>query len=137
MRILLVSNVLTMNALGLCVILFLFSASGLLIRLYKGSNPRVFHWLIALGAGSMLSVSLVHILAETLEQTQFALYAFMAGFLAIYCIEELLTPHRQDKAHDGHTHEDPHEHSDHVALVTFGAIFLHTLFDGFGIRAGF
>ena len=34
-------------------------------------------------------------------------------------------------------HEDPHEHYDHVALVSFIAIMIHTIFDGFGIRAGF
>lgn len=85
----------------------------------------------------MLSVSLVHIFPEALEQTENAVYAFMAGFLIIYLIEEILTPHHHDHGHGDHTHEDPHEHYDHVALVSFIAIFIHTLFDGLGIRAGF
>ena len=85
--------------------------------------------LIGLGAGSMLAVSLVHILPEALERTPLAIYAFMAGFLLIYIIEEVLTPHSHDHAHEDHAHEDPHEHYDHVALVSWIAIFIHTLFD--------
>jgi zinc transporter ZupT len=55
----------------------------------------------------------------------------------IYLIEEILTPHAHDHGHWDHTHEDPHEHYDHVALVSGLAICIHTLFDGLGIRAGF
>jgi zinc transporter ZupT len=93
--------------------------------------------LIGLGAGSMLSVSLVHIFPESIEQTEYAAYAFILGFLVIYLIEEILTPHAHDHAHEDHAHEDPHEHYDHVAMVSYIAIFIHTLFDWLGIRAGF
>ncbi len=85
----------------------------------------------------MLAVSLVHILPEALHETPYAIYAFIGGFLLIYLIEEILTPHAHDHAHGDHAHEDPHEHYDHVALVSWIAIFIHTLFDGLGIRAGF
>lgn len=113
-------------------LLTLISASGLLLFVFRQINRTILNLLIGLGAGSMLAVSLVHIFPEALEQTQYAVYAFMAGFLIIYLIEEVLTSH----AHD-HGHEDPHEHHNHVALVSFIAIFVHTLFDGLGIRAGF
>lgn len=56
--------------------------------------------------------------------------------MLIYLIEELLTPHRHDHTHGNHTHEDPHEHLDHVIIVSWIAIMFHTLFDGVGIRAG-
>jgi zinc transporter ZupT len=56
--------------------------------------------------------------------------------MLIYLIEELLTPHRHDHTHGNHTHEDPHEHLDHVIIVSWIAIVLHTIFDGVGIRAG-
>lgn len=85
----------------------------------------------------MLAVSLAHILPEALEQTGLATYAFIAGFIVIYMLEEFLTPHAHDHSHGDHSHEDPHEHYDHVAVVSFVAIFLHTVFDGLGIRAGF
>jgi zinc transporter ZupT len=84
----------------------------------------------------MLAVALVHILPEALEQTELAIYAFIAGFLMIYIIEEFLTPHHHDHSHGDHSHEDPHEHYDHVAVVSWIAIFVHTLLDGLGIRAG-
>lgn len=119
------------------LILFFISATGLLLYTFKKPNQTILNLLIGLGAGSMLAVALVHILPEALEQTQFAIYAFMAGFLAVYIIEEFLTPHSHDHVHGDHAHEDPHEHYDHVATVSFVAIFIHTLFDGLGIRAGF
>ena len=119
------------------LILVLISATGLLLFLFDRVNRLILNSLIGLWAGSMLAVSLVHIFPEALEQTQYAVYAFMVGFLLIYLIEEILTPHIHDHGHGDHTHEDPHEHYDHVALVSFIAIFVHTLFDGFGIRAGF
>lgn len=85
----------------------------------------------------MFSVALVHILPESLEQTPLSIYAFIGGFLLIYLLEEMLTPHSHDHTHHDHTHEDPHEHYNHVVLVSWIAIFIHTLFDGLGIRAGF
>lgn len=118
------------------LILTLISASGLLLFLWKKVNRTILDLLIGLGAGSMLSIALVHILPESLEETPLAIYAFLAGFLIIYIIEEILTPHVHDHGHGDHAHEDPHEHYDHVAVVSFIAIFLHTLFDGLGIRAG-
>ena len=119
------------------VILACISATGLLLFLFDSVNRLVLNSLIGLGAGSMLAVSLVHIFPEALEQTEYAVYAFMAGFLIIYLIEEVLTSHAHDHGHEDHTHEDPHAHHNHVALVSFIAIFVHTLFDGLGIRAGF
>ena len=122
--------------LPLCV-LFGISATGMVLYFFRRVNQTALGLLIGLGAGSMLAVSLVHILVESLEASKFAIYAFIAGFLMIYIIEEVLTPHGHDRKHEDHAHEDPHEHYDHVALVTWVAIFVHTLFDGLGIRAGF
>lgn len=119
------------------LILTLISATGLILYTRRNIPSTLLSLLIALGAGSMLAVSLVHILPEALEETELAIYAFITGFLLIYFIEEILTPHHHDHGHDDHTHEDPHEHYDHVALVSWIAISIHTLFDGLGIRAGF
>ena len=85
----------------------------------------------------MISVAVVHILPEALEETELAIYAFLGGFLLIYLLEEMLTPHEHDHSHGDHAHEDPHEHYDHITLVTWIAVFTHTLIDGLGIRAGF
>ncbi len=126
-----------MNLFIPLVILFCISAIGIVLYFFRKINATVLNLLIALGAGSMLAVSLVHILAESLEESEYAIYAFMAGFLVVYLVEELLTKHDHDHKHGDHAHEDPHEHYNHVALVTGVAIFIHTIFDGLGIRAGF
>jgi zinc transporter ZupT len=115
--------------------LFLISSVGLSLYLFRSINQKILHLLIALGAGTMFSVALVHILPESLEQSPNAIYAFIAGFILIYLLEEILTPHSHDQIHHDHTHEDPHEHFNHVVLVSWIAIFVHTLFDGLGIRA--
>ena len=117
--------------------LFLISSIGVILYLFQNINQKILHLLIALGAGTMFSVALVHILPESLEQNPASIYAFIGGFLLIYLLEEMLTPHSHDHTHHDHTHEDPHEHFNHVVLVSWIAIFIHTLFDGLGIRAGF
>lgn len=126
-----------MNLFLPLVLLFLISATGILLYFFRKINQTVLNLLIALGAGSMLAVALAHILTESLKSSEFAIYAFIGGFLVVYLVEELLTTHKHDHTHGDHTHEDPHEHHNHVALVTLIAIFIHTLFDGLGIRAGF
>lgn len=59
------------------IILAIISASGLLLFIFKKINQTILNLLIGLGAGSMLSVSLVHIFPEALEQTEYAVYAFI------------------------------------------------------------
>lgn len=118
------------------LLLTILSASGLLLYTMKRVSSNILSILIALGAGSMISISLIHIFPESLEVTENAVYAFVAGFVALYIIEEFLTPHTHDHAHGDHSHEDPHEHYDHVALTSFIALFTHTLLDGLSIRAG-
>ncbi len=121
----------------LLLALFIISSAGMILYCFRHIPDNFLHLLIALGAGTMFSVALVHILPESIEQSEFAIYAFIGGFLAIYLLEEILTPHVHDHEHHDHTHEDPHEHYNHVVLVAWIAIFIHTLFDGLGIRAGF
>lgn len=60
------------------LILTLISGTGLILYFFKKINTSILNLLIGLGAGSMLSVSLVHILPESLEQTEWAIYAFIA-----------------------------------------------------------
>lgn len=117
--------------------LFLISSIGIVLYFFENISQKILHLIIALGAGTMFSVSLVHILPEMLEVTSVSIYAFVFGFLLIYLLEEILTPHSHDHHHHEHTHEDPHEHFNHVVMVAWIAIFLHTLLDGLSIRAWF
>lgn len=117
--------------------LFAISFVGIILYFFENIPQKVLHLLIAIGAGTMFSVALVHILPETMEASNFSVYAFVLWFLAIYLLEEILTPHAHDHHHHDHSHEDPHEHYNHVVMVAWVAIFIHTLFDGLSIRAGF
>ncbi len=126
-----------MSSLFIVIGLFVISSVGIVLYFFEKINQKILHLLIALGAGTMFSVSLVHILPETLEVSQYSIYAFIIGFLIIYLLEEILTPHSHDHSHHEHSHEDPHEHYNHVVIVAWIAIFIHTLFDGLSIRAGF
>ena len=73
------------------LLLTLISASGFLLYTRKKIPRGILNLLIGLGAGSMLSLSLVHIFPEAIEENSFAVYAFLAGFLIIYLVEEILT----------------------------------------------
>jgi zinc transporter ZupT len=126
-----------MSSLIIIAGLFLISSLWIILYFFETINQKILHLLIALGAGTMFSVSLVHILPETLEESNYAIYAFILGFLFIYLLEEILTPHSHDHHHHDHSHEDPHEHYNHVVTVAWIAIFIHTLFDGLSIRAWF
>lgn len=126
-----------MSSLFIVLGLFVISSLGIILYFFESISQKILHLLIALGAGTMFSVSLVHILPETMEESQYAIYAFIIGFLCIYLLEEILTPHSHDHKHHDHSHEDPHEHYNHVVIVAWIAICIHTLFDGLSIRASF
>lgn len=53
----------------------------------------------------------------------------------MYLLEEILSLHSHHAPHHDHSHEDPHAHSHHVALIACVALVIHTLFDGMAIRA--
>lgn len=119
------------------LLLFLIAIPGFLLYIFKKVSSSVLNTLLALWAGSMLSIALIHILPESLEANHYAIFAFLGWFLFLYVIEEFVTPHMHDHSHGDHSHEDPHEHSHHIAIVTFIALVFHTLFDGVAVRAGF
>jgi len=119
------------------ILLSLISWSGFFLYGKKKISRCVLNMLIGLWAGSMLSLSLVHIFPEALEENSLAVYSFLAWFLLVYLIEEFLTPHKHDHEHGNHSHEDIHEHYDHVAIVSLIWISIHTLFDGVGVRVWF
>lgn len=79
--------------------LFLISSIGIILYFFRNVNQKILHLLIALGAGTMFSVALVHILPESLVENNLSIYAFIGGFLLIYLLEEILTPHTHDHNH--------------------------------------
>lgn len=118
------------------LIIALISSIGIFLILKDKISHTIINLLIAFGAGSMLSVSLLHIFPEAIAHASSAGIAFLGGFVGMYLLEEIFTPHKHDHKHGDHTHEDPHEHSHHIAYITFLALFFHTIFDGIAIRSG-
>ncbi len=117
--------------------LFILSYVGGILYAFKHISSRILSSCIAFWAGVMLSVSLVHILGESLENNKLSIYFFLFWFLFLYLFEELFTPHKHDHVHGDHSHEDSHEHYNHIALIAWAWISLHTLFDWLGIQWGF
>lgn len=81
-----------MNHIFIISSLLIPSLIGGIVFFKKSLSDRLRNILLALGAGSMVSVALVHILPEALETNEYASFAFLAGFLGLYIVEELLTP---------------------------------------------
>lgn len=127
-----------MSLILLFIVFTIISLSGLILYIWKNIPRTPLLMMVALGAGSMLTISLTHIFPEAIsEGWEWAIFGFLWGFIALYILEEIFTGHKHDHTHGDHTHEDPHEHSNHVSLVAWGGIFLHTLLDGLSIAASF
>ncbi|MDP2103341.1 MAG: ZIP family metal transporter [Candidatus Gracilibacteria bacterium] len=108
-------------------ILVLLSLSGLFLK-----HARVSGYInsdfVALGAGAMIAVALVHIFPESIEVNSYAPFAFIGGFLTIYLLENFLIIH---------TCMEDHCHYHHVSWMSWVTLFIHTIFDGIGIAAAF
>lgn len=113
----------------------LVSGIGIFLTLQKKISYNILNFLIALGAGSMISVALLHIFPEIIEHSKYGAIAFLAGFVGMYLFEEIFSVHKISHKHDDHSHEDSHSHYHHIAYATFFALFLHTIFDGMAIYA--
>lgn len=108
-------------------LLVLLSLSGLFLK-----HARISQYInsdfVALGAGAMIAVALVHIFPEGIGVSNYAPFAFIGGFLTIYLLENFLIIH---------TCMEDHCHYHHVSWMSWVALFIHTVFDGIGIAAAF
>lgn len=66
-----------MSSLLIILGLFAISFVGIILYFFENISQKVLHLLIAIGAGTMFSVALVHILPETMEASNFSVYAFV------------------------------------------------------------
>lgn len=108
-------------------LVLLASLTGLLLARTKFIESLSLE-LIALGAGAMTSVALVHIYPEAIATNPHAVYAFLLGFLVVYILEN---------ASIVHPCVEDHCHFHSLSLWSFSGLIVHTLFDGVGIWAGF
>lgn len=108
------------------LILFLISLSGLIVTHMWKTEKWIIEKTIALWAWSMIAISIVHILPESLITNENNIFAFIAWFILIYFVENFLMVHSCIE-HDCHYHN--------VSIVSWIALFIHTLFDWIWIWA--
>lgn len=84
--------------------------------------------LIAFAAGSLISLALVEIVPEALEESRHAAYFALGGFVLLFLFDQFLHPHP-------YVEESPLEKP--VSLAAWFGLLLHSLIDGVVIGAGF
>ncbi len=110
------------------LILFLISLVWLFVIYSKKTKKHFLDLIISLWAWTIISLSLVHILPESISQNENIIFFFIGGFLLIYIIENFLMVH-SCLEHECHYH--------HIWIISWIALFVHTLFDWIWIWAGF
>ncbi len=110
------------------LILFLISLIWLFITHSKKFKKNFLNLIISLWAWTIISLSIVHILPESISTNENIIFFFIAWFLLIYIIENFLMIHTCVE-HDCHYH--------HIWIISWIALFIHTLFDGIWIWAWF
>ncbi len=120
------------------------------------ATRRAVLYATALAAGFILAAAIIDRVPESMTSANpHGPYFILAGFLAIYLVENLFSTHAHahgmhDTVHDPHEHEEGHGHalvsqyqpeecliSPPAATAALIGLLLHTLFDGVAIAAGF
>src|SRR5580765_2864745 len=112
------------------------------------SYKRFLKYLLALGAGFMLAVTIFEILPEsivlwqkegrlTAEDLYVPMCLLMGGYLLTQFVEHTIAPHFH-LGEEMHCEDDDHEHeiiSPKSAYTAVGGLLIHTFFDGVSIAA--
>jgi ZIP family zinc transporter/zinc and cadmium transporter len=106
-------------------------AGGLAVARGARFGLRVIEILLALGAGFMLSVTIIEILPEVFQRggNSAALYVLM-GYMLVHLSQHTATQHF-------HFGEETHQVSEAAGLTALLGLLLHTFFDGVAIASGF
>jgi len=87
--------------------------------------------LISLSGGIFLGIVFIHLLPESLEINEDALWYCLGGFICFYLLESLFLFH-------SHSDEEPSGERHHeFGLLAVVGLFVHSMFDGIAIGAGF
>lgn len=102
-----------------------------------GATERTMRFLVAFSAGTLLAVSIAHLLPEATEAlAERSGYAILAGFFALWAVEHLVGSHEHSDeihVHDGHTHE--HSHVTGLSVLTSLVLVAHGLVDGLALAS--
>lgn len=87
--------------------------------------------LISLSGGIFLGIVFIHLLPESLEINKNALWFCLGGFICFYLLESLFLFH-------SHSDEEPTGERHHeFGILAVAGLFIHSMFDGIAIGAGF
>ncbi len=108
------------------------SIIGMLLLLWKEEWARRNSIkLISLSGGIFLGIVFIHLLPESLEINEDALWYCLGGFICFYLLESLFLFH-------SHSDEEPSGERHHeFGLLAVVGLFIHSMFDGIAIGAGF
>lgn len=102
---------------------------GVILIIYKKSADFLTKISLPLAAGVLLSLSLLDLFPEAVEEMGFGAFSIVLGvFVALYLVERFIAPI--------HHHEDGHIQKSTVSLVIFGDT-IHNFLDGVAIAASF
>ena len=110
------------------------NAFGGAVIVQKDWDQRYLRYFIAVGAGFMLSTSLLEMLPESIRVSgPSAPLLLLAGYFIVHFFEHTVTAH----FHFGEeTHKEEFSDGHRVYSVIFGLV-IHTFFDGIAIASGF
>jgi len=91
------------------------------------------HHVNSFAAGLILGVTFFHLLPESLELSENALFFVFAGFLVFYLLENFMVLHSGSEIHFQEKHNPQHT----KGMVMFSGLFFHSLIDGIIIGVGF
>ncbi|RMF92502.1 MAG: ZIP family metal transporter [Candidatus Schekmanbacteria bacterium] len=108
------------------------SLIGMLLLLWKEKWARTNSIkLISLSGGIFLGIVFIHLLPESIEINENALWYCLGGFISFYLLESLFLFH-------SHSDEEPSGERHHkFGMLAVVGLFIHSMFDGIGIGAGF
>lgn len=106
---------------------------GLLVVSKKRWDPEFLKYFVAFGSGFMLTAALLHMVPESIRQTQAAPLLVLLGYLLVHFGEHTLASHF-------HFGEEIHEElllQPTIGLLALTGLSIHTFFDGVSIASAF
>ncbi|MGB1697859.1 MAG: ZIP family metal transporter [Thermoplasmatota archaeon] len=113
-------------------------AAAILPLLGRGLNPTRLHLFLGITAGLLLSIALVDLIPEAIEEGGGNIaWTVAIGVLVLYGAKQLFgETHTHGHDHDGEHQEEP-QHNSRFAMVAFGALLFHRLVDGLALPGAF
>ena len=120
--------------------------AGILPLIGKALSPQRMHLFLGITAGLLLSIALVDLIPEAIEEGGGSVaWTVALGVLVLYGVKHLAGETHSHADHEPHPDhhapdpDDPHTdpHAGRFAMVAFGALLFHRLVDGLALPGAF